>query len=250
MSLYDQKKTTVLKGYIVVLDGRAAYGMENEERRKRSLDLEYQVYERLGSHRNILRCLGWVQVQEHARSLHLEYASKGSLRSFIETNAACPVGMPLRLTWAADLAAGLVHIHSKSVYHCDFSCRNVFLTGDDVVKIGDFGGSGLDGNESEGVEECRYDLPLREREEWEERSYEKRDLFALGSAVYEIIAWNKPFPELADHEVEIRFASDEFPDVRNIACGNIIQKCWEEKYERAEQAMVELQAIQEGWRLE
>ncbi|KAF2185510.1 hypothetical protein K469DRAFT_687845 [Zopfia rhizophila CBS 207.26] len=158
--------------------------------------------------------------------------------------------MPLRLTWAVDPAAGQVHIHPKSVYHCDFSYRNVFLTEHDVVKIGDFGGAGLDRNESSRVEECRYDLPLRKRKEWEERPYEKRDLFALGSALYEIMAWNKPFPELDDGEVEIRFARDEFPDVSNIACGDIIQKCWEEKYEKAEQVMDELRAIQKGWGLE
>jgi serine/threonine protein kinase len=242
VSLYDQKETSVLKGYVVVLDGRVVYAAEDEEGRKRSLDLEHQAYKRLGSHDNILHYKGQVEVQKNVHSLHLEYASKGSLRSFIETNAACPVGMPLRLKWAVDLAAALVHIHSKRVYHCDFSCRNVFLTKDDVVKIGDFGGAGLDGNESQGVEESRYDLPLRGRE-WEERPYYKRDLFALGSALYEIMAWNKPFPELVDHEVENRFARDEFPDVSNIGCGDIIQKCWQEKYESAEQVMVELQAL-------
>jgi len=244
--LYDN--TTVLKGYVVVLDGRVTNRFEEVESRKRSLELEHQVYERLGLHQNILRCYGWVQVQEHARSLRLEYASKGSLRSFIETSR--PVGMSLRITWAVDLAAGQAYIHSKSVYHCDFSCRNVFLTDHDVVKIGDFGGAGLDGNESEGVEECRYDLPLRERGEWEERPYKKRDLFALGSSIYEIMAWKKPFSELDDGEVEIRFTRDEFPNVSNIACGGIVQKCWEERYERAEQVVDELRAYQEGWGLE
>jgi len=134
-------------------------------------------------------------------------------------------------------------MHSKKVYHCDFSCRNVLLTEENVVKIGDFGGAGLDERESDGVEECRYDLPLRGRN-WEDRPYYKRDLFALGSSIYEIMAWKKPFAELDDWEVENRFARDEFPDVSNIACAHVIRKCWEEKYDRAEDVMDELRARQ------
>ena len=145
--------------------------------------------------------------------------------------------MSLRLAWAEGLAAGQAHIHSKRVYHCDFSCRNVFLTDDNMIKIGDFGGAGLDDNESDGVEESRYELPLRCRQEWEDRPYLKRDLFALGSSIYEIMAWKKPFAELDDGEVGERFARNEFPSVRNILCADIIQKCWEEKYNRAEDVL-------------
>jgi hypothetical protein len=60
VSLYDEDETTILKGYILVLSGKVAYGTENEERQKRSFDLDHEVCERLGPHPNILPCLGWV----------------------------------------------------------------------------------------------------------------------------------------------------------------------------------------------
>jgi serine/threonine protein kinase len=239
VSAYDE--TTVLKGYLVVLDGQVTDLFSNVERSKRALAVEYQVYERLGQHSNILKCFGWVEVQPNAFSLRLELALKGNLRSFIETTDSSQVAVSFRLTWARDLAAGLAHIHSRRVFHCDFSCRNALLTEKSVVKICDFGGARLDENESDGVEEPRYELPLRGRE-WEARPYIKRDLFALGSSIYELMAWKKPFAELSDGEVEKRFDREEFPDVSNVLCTDIVRKCWNEEYERAEDVMLDLQA--------
>ena len=93
-------------------------------------------------------------------------------------------------------------MHSKSVYYCDLSCRNVFLFENWVVKLGDFGGSKIDDRDPRGAEEVRYELPLRGRE-WEERGYVERELFALGSALYEITAWKQPFDGLSETEVEV-----------------------------------------------
>jgi serine/threonine protein kinase len=132
----------------------------------------------------------------------------------------------------------------------DFSCQNALLTEKSVVKICDFGGARLDENESDGVEEPRYELPLGGRE-WEARPYIKRDLFALGSSIYELMAWKKPFAELSDGEVEKRFDREEFPDVSNVLCTDIVRKCWNEEYERAEDVMLALQAAmstQKDWK--
>jgi hypothetical protein len=100
----------------------------------------------------------------------------------------------------------------------------------------------LDENESDGVEEPRYELPLRGRE-WEDRSCLKRDLFALGSSIYKIMAWKKPFDELSNGEVEKRFNRDQFPDVSNVICTDIIRKCWNEEYAKAEDVVLALEAI-------
>ncbi|KAF1364701.1 kinase-like protein [Lizonia empirigonia] len=240
VSAHDEK--TVLKGYYVVHNGRLTTSFCNVERSQRSLNVEYQAYQRLGQHKNILKCFGWVEVQPGAHSLRLEFASQGNLRSYIETTNSSQVGLSVRLSWAIDLAAGLAHIHSQRVFHCDFSCRNVVLTEQNIVKVCDFGGAGLDSEVSDGVEEPRYELPLRGRD-WEARPYMKRDLFALGSSIYEIMAWKKPFAELTDGEVEKFFNRDEFPDVSNIPCADIIRKCWNEEYERAEDVMLVLQAV-------
>ncbi|KAL5113183.1 hypothetical protein ACEQ8H_008947 [Pleosporales sp. CAS-2024a] len=240
VSGHDEK--TVLKGYIVVHDGRTKATFANVDKCRRSLDVEYRAYERLGQHRNILRCFGWFEVLENAHSLRLERASQGDLRSYIEKTDSSRVALSTRLTWVIGLAAGLAHIHAQNVFHCDFSCRNILLTEHNVVKICDFGGAGLDSEESDGIEEPRYELPLRGRD-FEARPYKERDLFALGSAIYEIMAWKKPLPELTDEEVLERFDRESFPDVSNVPCGNIIKQCWNERYGGAESVMLALQAL-------
>jgi hypothetical protein len=95
------------------------------------------------------------------------------------------------------------------------------------VKIGDFGGAKIDSKDPYDAEEAWYELPLRGRS-WEERPYLKRELFALGCAIYEIMAWKKPFVELSSEEVEKRYAREEFPDVSNIFEADVIKKCWKE----------------------
>lgn len=84
VSMYSE--TTVLKGYVVWLDGRSAIQIENSGASKRSLDREHQVYERLGTHANILRYFGRVEVEPGIYSLELELASLGDLRSLIQVN--------------------------------------------------------------------------------------------------------------------------------------------------------------------
>jgi serine/threonine protein kinase len=241
--------TIVLKGHTVVSNGRVTHFRDDFERANISLVQEHRAYERLGSHKNIAQYLGRVQVQPGVYSLRLELAPKGDLRAFIETHTSAEIGFTLRLTWAADLAAGLAHAHSKGVFHCDFSCRNILLTGRNGVKICDFGSAAIDDEESLGIEESRYQLPLRGRRQWDDRPVVKRDIFALGCAVYEIMAWKKPFADLADHEVDRLFRCERFPDLSCVPCAAVIRTCWDEGFDKAEHVVVALRAVIVGQEL-
>jgi serine/threonine protein kinase len=109
----------------------------------------------------------------------------GNLRKLI---LECPAPTEqTRLNMAVQIACGMVHVHSKNVLYCDFSCRNKFVFEDWLLKLGDFGGSTIDGQEPLAGEESRYQIPLRGRE-WEEVDCTKREIFALGCGIYEIIA--------------------------------------------------------------
>ncbi|KAG4439044.1 hypothetical protein IFR05_005472 [Cadophora sp. M221] len=109
---------------------------------------------------------------------------------------------------AVQIAGGMAHIHSQNIFHCDFSCRNIFVFEDWVVKIGDFGGSKIDDKEPLGAEEVRYELPLRERE-----------IFALDCAIYEIMMWKKPFAEITDGEVDENYANEVLPNTNGLSVG-------------------------------
>lgn len=70
----------------------------------------------------------------------------------------------------------------------------------------------------------------------------KRELFGLGSGIYELTAWQRPFPELDDDEVDDRYARDEFPPLGGNVARHIIWNCWAEAYATAEEAVHGLKA--------
>ena len=154
-----------------------------------------------------------------------------------------PPGAMTRLNMAIQIASGMTYRHRRGVFHCDFSCRNIFLIKPWTVKIGDFGGSKLDDQAPFGAEEVRYELPLRERE-WEQHSYDKRELFVLGCAIYETVAWEKPFAQFGETEVEENYAREVFPDTKGILAGKVIYGCWKEQFDSAEDVVAALEEEQ------
>ncbi|KAH6670819.1 hypothetical protein B0J14DRAFT_702839 [Halenospora varia] len=56
-------------------------------------------------------------------------------------------------------------------------------------------------------------------------------LFALESAIYEIMAWEMPFEDLETDDVEKKYAAEKFPDVTRLLAGDIIRDCWAEKFD-------------------
>ncbi|RTE75458.1 hypothetical protein BHE90_010077 [Fusarium euwallaceae] len=145
---------------------------------------------------------------------------------------------------ATDAARGLAYLHSKQVQHRDLSCRNLMLFGDFQVKLGDFGVSLIEGCgfPEAFCEETRYELPLRGRK-FERRPAQKRELFALGSAIYEITTWQRPWEGLEDDEVEARYGREEFPEVGDNVAGSIITSCWKEKYANADEVVRDLEEL-------
>lgn len=118
----------------------------------------------------------------------------------------------------------------------DLSCRNAFFDGY-CVKLGDFGASLLAGRAFQPTfcEEAQYELPLRGRA-LEDPPPIQRDLFAPGSALYEITMSQRPFQGLSDEEVEARYAREAFPSLAGNRAGPLIQQCWDEALDSAGEA--------------
>ena len=73
-----------------------------------------------------------------------------------------------------------------------------------------------------------------------QRPYVQRELFALGSAIYEIMAWEMPFTGLSDEGVEEKYGREDFPDVAGLLAEDIIHCCWKEEFHTAEDVRTEL----------
>ncbi|KAK1766305.1 kinase-like domain-containing protein [Phialemonium atrogriseum] len=226
---------TVLKGHQVWKDGEYYFGRDDCED---DLAREATIYKHLGDHPQILRCFGLEQHCPGVHSLRLELAALGCVRQFIEEHADEPLPLHTRLRMTLDVVTGVDYLHSKGVQYCDMSCRNLFLFDRYRVKLGDFGASLLEGYEFKPTfcEEIQYELPLRGRE-FKARPPIKRELFALGSAIYEITMWKRPFQGIPDEEVEARYAREEFPSLVGNMAGTIIRKCWDEEFDSAKEVL-------------
>ncbi|KAI8946038.1 kinase-like protein [Xylaria longipes] len=241
-------RTTALKGHQVWEDGRLRATCEHESKEvlaREALAREALVYKHLGEHPCILRCYGLVEIHPGVNSLLLEYSGLGDVRRFIKEETPSPLSRGRRLQMALDAAMGLSHIHKMGVQHCDMNCRNLLLFDNFGVKIADFGGSLIQGHdELEPIvyEAAAYELPCRGRE-FAKRPARARELFALGSAIYEIMAWRQPFEGLADDEIKGNYAAEVFPNLEGIPASHVIRNCWDEKYTNADEIAEELEAL-------
>lgn len=229
-------KNTVLKSHQVWEDGeiRASLSESFED----ALAREAFIYQHLGPHPNILTCYGLEEIHPGIHALRLELAPLGNVRDYIRKHKDAPPPKQVRLSMALDAAKGLSYVHSRQVQHSDMSCRNLLLFGDYRVKLCDFGCSIVQGYDFKitNYEEAAYELPLRGRT-LKSRPIIKRELFALGSAIYEIMAWVKPFEGDEITEIEEKLANEVFPDLEGVGARDIIRMCWDEKYEAADEVV-------------
>ncbi|AEO67614.1 a1cb4551-0f34-4a86-b00c-587d82721e25 [Thermothielavioides terrestris] len=230
---------TVLKGQDVWENGRHCASFENPS--DENIVKEHAIYKLLGDHPNILQCFGLEEIHPGVRALRLELAPLGDLRRYLERHPNDGPPLQTRLNMVLEIAAGLSHVHACGVWHSDLSTKNIFLFPGFHVKIGDFGGSVADalGYHTGTLEDQDYELPCRGRD-FRERPRNKRELFALGSAMYEIMSWARVFPGLSEDEMDERLKREDFPAVDALVLGDVIESCWKERYSAVEEVVRDL----------
>ncbi|KAK7419120.1 hypothetical protein QQZ08_010990 [Neonectria magnoliae] len=232
---------TLLKGRQVWCDGKSY------EYRHLSFDgaLEHEaaVYKKLGDHPRITRCYGLEEVGPDVHALRLERSVVGCIRTYIVDHPDEPPPIDIRLRMATDFAEGMNHLHEKGVTWYDASTRNALFFDDFRIKLCDFGTAVMEGTDFKQVQsyETRYSLPLRGRV-IDELPPLERELFALGSAIYELTEWKVPYHGLTEGEVDLKVYDDEQPDLTTgNPAASIISQCWQEKYGSAGEIVRDLQ---------
>ncbi|XP_035713892.1 fibroblast growth factor receptor 3 isoform X2 [Folsomia candida] len=123
---------------------------------------ELQILNYIGNHDNIVNLIGacTTDVKQKKIFIVLEYCGLGSMLEYLRSNRAelasesdsdsmssnsdnnAPLtGLCFRdlVKWAIETASGMKYIADKLVIHGDLAARNILLTFDRRVKIGDFG---------------------------------------------------------------------------------------------------------------
>jgi serine/threonine protein kinase len=164
--------------------------------------------------------------------------------------------MEERLRLAVEFAQGVFHLHDNGNLWNDLSTRNALLfmtNGRPHLKLCDFGcayvngqmGDEMNAMNDDGVHETRYWVPPRGRERWRIPMIAK-ELFAMGSAIFEIKEWKVPYAEAGDNERQVtRWVYEgKLPSLslENPAT-ELISKCWAEGYSTSKGILDDLERL-------
>jgi serine/threonine protein kinase len=197
------------------------------------IDVERRALERLGLHVNIVRCLDATH-----DGLTLERGI--TVRSVIQGSGANQIPLHTKVRWLHEAAEGTRYMHNKGIIHADIGCNNWILV-KDCLKIIDFEGSSIDGEDAEA---CYEWFSYKESSP---RISRKTDIFAFGCAIYEVITGRQPYDELLPFEdrmirVKKLYAENQFPEVENIPLGKLMQECWNGTFNSMDEVLQELRA--------
>jgi serine/threonine protein kinase len=94
----------------------------------------------------------------------MELCDKGNLDTLHRDLVKSGESFPPSTLWGilGDIATGIAHIHSKNFAHLDIKPQNVFISGDGVLKIGDFGLATEYGIVEDGLEGDQVRAPVAE----------------------------------------------------------------------------------------
>ena len=104
------------------------------------------------------------------------------------------------LEWMAQLVIGIALMHSKNILHRDLKTQNMFLTKDDVIKLGDFGIARVLSNTKSRAKTVVGTPYYLSPEIIRSEGYSfKSDIWSLGVLLYEIASLQPPFNAASLH---------------------------------------------------
>ncbi|NWR31157.1 NEK3 kinase, partial [Tachuris rubrigastra] len=124
----------------------------------------------------------------------MEYCDDGDLMQKIKHQRGNLFPEDMILHWFVQMCLAVKHIHDKRVLHRDIKSKNIFLTQNGKVKLGDFGSARLLAHPMSYA--CTYvGTPYYVPPEiWESMPYNnKSDIWSLGCILYELCTLKHPF---------------------------------------------------------
>ncbi|XP_014668210.1 PREDICTED: serine/threonine-protein kinase Nek5-like [Priapulus caudatus] len=124
----------------------------------------------------------------------MEFAEKGDIHQKIKLQKGQLFKEVTILNWFVQICFALEYIHGQSILHRDLKAANIFLTEDNIVKVGDFGIArileGTHDHAQTAIGTPYYISPeICQRKPYNQKS----DMWALGCVLYEIAALTYPF---------------------------------------------------------
>ena len=190
-TLVNKVKSLINKEYYALKKITVDY---NNEKQNECNKNEIEIFKTL-NHPNLIKYVT-SYIKKGTLNIIMEYADGGDLTNQIKKykNENKKIEEDLIWYWFLQICQGIRYMHSKKIIHRDIKCQNIFLTKENIVKLGDFGISK--------VLEHTYDFsktPLGtpyflSPEICSGSKYNfKIDMWMLGCVLYELTTFRKPF---------------------------------------------------------
>ncbi|XP_038674305.1 serine/threonine-protein kinase Nek3 isoform X3 [Scyliorhinus canicula] len=164
-------------------------------------------------HPNIVAFMDSFEADGHLYIV-MEYCDGGDLtqRLLQQKEKLFPEEMVLNLF--VQICLGMKHIHDKRVLHRDIKSKNIFLTKNGVVKLGDFGSAHLL-NSPMAFAHTYVGTPYYVSPEiWENKPYNnKSDIWALGCVLYELCTLRHPFQSNSWKNLILKICSGSYTPI-------------------------------------
>ncbi|XP_061576416.1 serine/threonine-protein kinase Nek3 [Cololabis saira] len=146
----------------------------------------------------------------------MEYCGGGDLLQRIRQQKSTQFSVDHILKWFAQMCAGTKHIHDKRVLHRDLKSKNIFLTDDGSLKLGDFGSACIL-NSSNAYANTYVGTPYYVAPEiWDNKPYNnKSDVWSLGCVLYELCTLRHPFQAQSWKSLILKVCRGAYPPLPN-----------------------------------
>ncbi|XP_071713592.1 serine/threonine-protein kinase 52-like [Rutidosis leptorrhynchoides] len=178
-----------------------------------------------------------------------EYATGGSLRSYLSKNQSKKLPMKNVIQFALDIAKG--YLHSKKIIHCDVKPENMLINAHHMIKLADFGESVYNPSEVMLIGCKSGTLGYMAPEVMSKKPFgPKCDVFAFGICLWEIyfrkMAYTYDLENITEEIYEIIRPSIPFDCPKRLA--RLMERFWDtdpKKRPNMKDVVVELEEIRE-----
>ncbi|XP_049432113.1 serine/threonine-protein kinase Nek3 [Epinephelus fuscoguttatus] len=146
----------------------------------------------------------------------MEYCSGGDLLQKIRLQKTTLFSVDDILRWCAQMCAATHHIHDKRVLHRDLKSKNIFLTDNGTIKLGDFGSACIL-NSPKAYAQTYVGTPYYVAPEiWDNKPYNnKSDVWSLGCVLYELCTLRHPFQASSWKSLILKVCRGVYPALPN-----------------------------------
>lgn len=182
-------------------------------------------------HPNIVKFLG-VCTKAPCYCIVMEYCSGGNLYHYMRQPGVQILPMQV-ITWAREIAHGMMYLHSKRIIHRDLKSLNVLIDDKNAIKISDFGACRFIDNHSTKITVIGSYAWMAPELIRNDPCNDKVDVWSYGILLWELLTQEEPYKNLNHAAIMFGVGSNKLQLPIPTNCPHdlrvLLESCWQQK---------------------